>query len=44
MAGGIVAFENGAMNNYQIQYIRDRRALPIIRDYMTEAEAKFRAS
>src|SRR5436190_15841258 len=44
LAGGIVAFENGAMNNYQIQYIRDRHALPIIRDYMTEAEAKYRAS
>ncbi len=26
LAGGIVAFENGAMNNYQIQYIRDRNA------------------
>ena len=39
LAGGIVAFENGAMNNYQIQYIRDRRALPITRDYMVEAEA-----
>jgi cyclopropane-fatty-acyl-phospholipid synthase len=44
LAGGIVAFENGAMNNYQIQYIRDRRALPITRDYMAEAEAKYRAS
>ena len=43
LAGGIVAFENGAMNNYQIQYIRDRRAIPITRDYMAEAEAKYRA-
>ena len=43
LAGGIVAFENGAMNNYQIQYIRDRRAVPITRDYMAEAEAKYRA-
>jgi cyclopropane-fatty-acyl-phospholipid synthase len=42
LAGGIVAFENGAMNNYQVQYIRDRRALPIIRDYMNEAEGAFR--
>jgi cyclopropane-fatty-acyl-phospholipid synthase len=32
------------MCNYQIQYIRDRRALPITRDYMAEAEAKYRAS
>jgi cyclopropane-fatty-acyl-phospholipid synthase len=42
LAGGIVAFENGAMNNYQIQYIRDRRALPITRDFMAEAEARYR--
>jgi cyclopropane-fatty-acyl-phospholipid synthase len=42
LAGGIVAFENGAMNNYQVQYIRDRHALPITRDYMTEAEARYR--
>ena len=39
LAGGIVVFENGAMCNYQVQYIRDRRALPITRDYMVEAEA-----
>ena len=44
LAGGIVAFENGAMNNYQIQYIRDRRALPLTRDYMGEAEAKYCAA
>ena len=42
LAGGIVAFENGAMNNYQVQYIRDRRALPITRDYMAEAEERYR--
>ena len=43
LAGGIVMFENGAGCNYQVQYIRDRRALPITRDYMAEAEAKYRA-
>jgi cyclopropane-fatty-acyl-phospholipid synthase len=42
LAGGIVAFESGAMNNYQLQYIRDRRALPITRDYMAEAEESYR--
>jgi cyclopropane-fatty-acyl-phospholipid synthase len=42
LAGGIVAFENGAMNNYQIQYIRDRNALPITRDFMAEAEERYR--
>ena len=34
LAGGIVMFESGAACNYQVQYIRDRNALPITRDYM----------
>jgi cyclopropane-fatty-acyl-phospholipid synthase len=42
LAGGIVMFESGAACNYQVQYIRDRRALPITRDYMTEAEVRYR--
>ena len=42
LAGGIVAFEHGAMNNFQVQYVRDRRALPITRDYMLEAEKRYR--
>jgi len=42
LAGGIVAFEHGAMNNFQVQYVRDRRALPLTRDYMAEAEARYR--
>jgi cyclopropane-fatty-acyl-phospholipid synthase len=44
LAGAVVGFENGTMCNYQIQYIRDRRAVPITRDYMAEAEAKYRAA
>ena len=44
LAGALVGFESGTMCNYQIQYIRDRRALPITRDFMAEAEAKYRAS
>ena len=43
LSGGVVAFENGSMCNYQLQYIRDRRALPIERDYMAQAEARYRA-
>jgi len=43
LAGGIVAFENGALNNYQVQYLRDRTALPITRDYVLETERKYRA-
>ena len=43
LAGGIVMFESGAACNYQIQYVRDRRAVPITRDYMLETERKYRA-
>jgi len=42
LAGGIVAFEGGSMCNYQAQYVRDRTALPITRDYMIEAERRYR--
>jgi cyclopropane-fatty-acyl-phospholipid synthase len=42
LAGGIVMFENGAACNYQVQYICERAALPITRDYMAEAEARYR--
>ena len=42
LAGGIVMFEDGAACNYQVQYIRDRRALPITRDYIAQAEARYR--
>jgi cyclopropane-fatty-acyl-phospholipid synthase len=38
LAGGIVMFERGAACNYQIQYVRDRYALPITRDYLAQAE------
>ena len=43
LAGGIVMFESGAACNYQVQYVRDRYALPITRDYMAQAEARYRA-
>jgi len=38
LAGARAAFIHGNLCNYQIQYVRDRRALPITRDYMHEAE------
>ncbi len=44
LAGAVVMFENGSGCNYQVQYVRDRQALPITRDYMAEAEARYRAS
>ncbi|MBV9529382.1 cyclopropane-fatty-acyl-phospholipid synthase family protein [Sphingomonas sp.] len=42
LAGGIVMFESGSACNYQVQYIRDRRAVPITRDYMVDAEERYR--
>ncbi|MEO5773502.1 MAG: cyclopropane-fatty-acyl-phospholipid synthase family protein [Sphingomicrobium sp.] len=44
LAGGIVMFESGAACNYQLQYVRERRALPITRDYIGQAEARFRGA
>ena len=43
LAGGVVAFENGSMCNFQVQYVRNRYAVPITRDYMIEAERRYRA-
>lgn len=34
LAGAATVFEHGGMGNYQIQYIRSRRALPVTRDYL----------
>jgi len=42
LAGSATGFFNGQMVNYQVQYVRDRAALPIVRDYIFEAEAKLR--
>jgi cyclopropane-fatty-acyl-phospholipid synthase len=44
LAGGIVMFESGSGCNYQIQYVRDRNTLPITRDYIAEAEERYRAA
>ena len=38
LAGARAAFIHGNLCNFQIQFVRDRRALPITRDYMIEAE------
>jgi cyclopropane-fatty-acyl-phospholipid synthase len=42
LSGATAAFESGGMCNYQIQYIRQRRALPLTRDYMAKAESALR--
>ena len=44
LAGGIVMFETGSGCNYQLQYVRDRKALPITRDYIGETEDRYRAA
>lgn len=39
LAGAATVFELGGMCNYQIQYTRNRHALPITRDYLLEHAA-----
>lgn len=39
LAGATAAFEYGGMANYQLQFIRQRRALPLARDYIADDEA-----
>ena len=43
LAGATAAFESGGMCNYQIQYIRNRRSLPITRDYIGDVERGYLA-
>jgi cyclopropane-fatty-acyl-phospholipid synthase len=38
LSGATAAFESGGMCNYQIQYARNRHALPLTRDYIAETE------
>jgi len=38
LAGAATSFDSGSMCNYQIQYTRDRYALPLTRDYIEKAE------
>ena len=43
LAGALVSFRHGGMVNYQLQYIRNRHALPLTREYMMDAEKALRA-
>ena len=43
LAGSEAAFRASDMMVFQMQLTKDREALPITRDYMTDAEAAFRA-
>jgi cyclopropane-fatty-acyl-phospholipid synthase len=42
LAGCTSAFEHGVLCVYQLQYAKERRALPVTRDYLAAAEAKLR--
>ncbi len=43
LAGAASGFLYGSQCNYQLQYVRDRQTLPITRDYMAQAESRYRA-
>ena len=43
LAGATSAFESDNMCNHQYQFVRNRRALPITRDYMAEKEKEYLA-
>ena len=44
LSGSTAAFETGGMCNYQIQYVRNRHALPLTRDYLADVEQKLLTS
>ena len=44
LAASLTMFRDAPMGVYQIQYLRDRAAAPITRDYMFEDEARLRAA
>ena len=43
LAGAMTMFSDGGMVNYQLQFMRNRWAAPITRDYMMETEQRLRA-
>jgi cyclopropane-fatty-acyl-phospholipid synthase len=43
LAAVMTMFSEAGMVNYQLQYIRNRRTLPITRDYMVDEERRLRA-
>lgn len=44
LAGAEQSFRNGTMVNWQIQYVKDRAALPMTREYIHEESARLRAA
>lgn len=43
LAGAEQSFRNGMMVNWQIQYVKDRAAIPMTREYIAEESARLRA-
>jgi cyclopropane-fatty-acyl-phospholipid synthase len=43
LAASLTMFRDAPMGVYQIQYLRDREAAPIVRDYMVDDERKLAA-
>jgi cyclopropane-fatty-acyl-phospholipid synthase len=44
LAGAEQAFRNGSLVNWQVQYVKDRSALPMTRDYIVEESARLRGA
>jgi cyclopropane-fatty-acyl-phospholipid synthase len=44
LAASLTMFRDAPMAVYQIQYLRDREAAPIVRDYMVDDERRLRAT
>lgn len=44
LCGAEQAFRNGGMVNWQVQYVKDRNAIPMTRDYIHEESARLRNS
>ena len=42
LAGAEQAFRNGRMVNWQIQYVKDRNAIPMTGEYVYEESARLR--
>jgi len=42
LAGAEQSFRNGGMVNWQLQYVKDRAAIPMTRDYMMHESARLR--
>lgn len=43
LAGAEQSFRNGMMVNWQVQYVKDRAAIPMTREYIEEESARLRA-